>query len=411
MHYVQPEFKLIYKAMKSRLWIILSSSLNVAALGVLYVQWHSQRVAIPINPSPEAAEGSKVGAAPAASSVEVANVPAVAGSRFNWNQLESDDWSVYIANLRATGCPEEIVRDIFLPKINRLFAPKVAAVIGSRGPARYWQKATRVRTDMSALRELRREKSALVQKLLGFDPDQELSKADPEDQKFDFLPESKRVQLRVIKDRYSDLIDQVRAKGANGLATQQDLKEIADLEKSQTAEISKWLTKDEQLDYDLRTSPVASRLQRELDAFQPGEAEFRAIFQTKQALDRIDESNPVSAEQTKLEVEQQLKTALGEQRYGEYIRDKSPDYQFLVKLANRFVLDPQVASQVYDYDHAVQSQVQQIVSAPYASPGERQAAIQALHEQTVQSLGGLLGNEACALYSDLKSDWWKSALK
>src|SRR6266404_3905949 len=35
-------------------------------------------------------------------------------SRFQWGEIESDDYRVYVANLRAIGCPEETIQDLIL---------------------------------------------------------------------------------------------------------------------------------------------------------------------------------------------------------------------------------------------------------------------------------------------------------
>src|SRR5580693_6929888 len=43
---------------------------------------------------------------------------------FNWSQVESPDYPVYIARLREIGCPEETIRDIVIADVNKLYANK-----------------------------------------------------------------------------------------------------------------------------------------------------------------------------------------------------------------------------------------------------------------------------------------------
>src|SRR5687767_1641565 len=50
-------------------------------------------------------------------------------SSFHWSQLESSDFQQYMANLRGIGCPEETVRDLVLAEVNKLYAPKFAALM------------------------------------------------------------------------------------------------------------------------------------------------------------------------------------------------------------------------------------------------------------------------------------------
>jgi hypothetical protein len=42
----------------------------------------------------------------------------------HWSQIESSDYLVYIANLRAIGCPEQTIRDIIIADIDSLFASR-----------------------------------------------------------------------------------------------------------------------------------------------------------------------------------------------------------------------------------------------------------------------------------------------
>ncbi|MSU27655.1 MAG: hypothetical protein EXS27_07030, partial [Pedosphaera sp.] len=48
-------------------------------------------------------------------------VPTTNAAPFHWRALESADYTVYAANLRAVGCPERTLRDILLPDIEKLY--------------------------------------------------------------------------------------------------------------------------------------------------------------------------------------------------------------------------------------------------------------------------------------------------
>lgn len=55
-------------------------------------------------------------------SVEPA-APKTAAAQFNWRQLDSrEDYSIFIANLRAIGCPENTIGDIVRGNVGRAFA-------------------------------------------------------------------------------------------------------------------------------------------------------------------------------------------------------------------------------------------------------------------------------------------------
>src|SRR6266566_5944163 len=48
---------------------------------------------------------------------------------FHWSQLESEDYRVYTANLRALGCPEATVRHIIMADIRELYIGRVNALV------------------------------------------------------------------------------------------------------------------------------------------------------------------------------------------------------------------------------------------------------------------------------------------
>ena len=68
---------------------------------------------------------------------EVLPVVVEVAAPFNWQQVKSADYRVYIENLRAIGCPETTIRDIIVADINELFAGRIKELIdGVTG--RFW---------------------------------------------------------------------------------------------------------------------------------------------------------------------------------------------------------------------------------------------------------------------------------
>jgi hypothetical protein len=57
-------------------------------------------------------------------SVQRASAQNTAESKsFSWNQIESADYRVYVANLRGISCPEQTIRDIITADVHGTFAP------------------------------------------------------------------------------------------------------------------------------------------------------------------------------------------------------------------------------------------------------------------------------------------------
>ncbi len=101
------------------------------------------------------------------SAVQVHGSPAVSSEpqepRFDWSQIESADYRVYVANLRRIGCPEQTVRDIITADVHALYAPQIEVLEISRTSS---NPAGRTSLDQGLI-ALRGEESALVEKLLG----------------------------------------------------------------------------------------------------------------------------------------------------------------------------------------------------------------------------------------------------
>ena len=103
------------------------------------------------------------------------------------------------------------------------------------------------------------------------------------------------------------------------MGTQEDLRA---LRRKLHDDMAKFLSPQELLDYEVRTSETAQNLKyNELQAFDADEAEFRAIFKAKQD---VELAQPAEGQPNKdwldkkKDSEVELKEALGEARYVQY---------------------------------------------------------------------------------------------
>src|SRR6266850_7173947 len=102
--------------MRWRRFFFISACLNVAFAAAWYFSigrpWLSTySITVPLEQSPSATNPAKT------------NV-VVRRQFFSWRELESSDYSTYIANLRDIGCPEQTIRDIIVADVNQLYAQK-----------------------------------------------------------------------------------------------------------------------------------------------------------------------------------------------------------------------------------------------------------------------------------------------
>jgi hypothetical protein len=163
------------------------------------------------------------------------------------------------------------------------------------------------------------------------------------------------------------------------------------------------LSPSERLEYDMRNSPAARSLQQELDAFKPSEAEFRAIYQARAALENSPPGG--DAKQTESEVTAALKSALGEDRYGQYLASKETDYRAVAKIAERYGLEAALPAEVLAIRQAAEAQARQFLAAPGLSASQRQAGLQSVRAQAEQALGRSLGEQPLAAYRDSSAEW------
>lgn len=99
----------------------ISIFLNAVLLAVLFFVVSGRRKEAPVTPPPVIAE-----AIPSAQTV-VSPAPVAVVKQlpkpFHWSQLESkNDYRIYVANLRAIGCPEATIRDIVSGDAERAFS-------------------------------------------------------------------------------------------------------------------------------------------------------------------------------------------------------------------------------------------------------------------------------------------------
>ena len=166
-----------------------------------------------------------------------------------WRLIASADYRQYIANLRAVGCPDWLVRDIVVADIEDLYQQK------SRTDPVYfapWQgvdqrrKASRSRS--AKLNTLRQEKRALVKSLLGYEWDNHANEVWHQDfltsLTFGFLPDDRAVQVLSLKEQYAEAAQNIR-EDANFILIDEDRARLQALYEELVAETSRLLDPSE----------------------------------------------------------------------------------------------------------------------------------------------------------------------
>src|SRR5688572_11763945 len=145
--------------------------LNLGLLAGLAYVWKSRSTAPVVEASVTGTAATTESPRTTTRTILVPGSQTGASSRFTWRFLESDDFKQYIVNLRAVGCPEQTIQDIIIAEVNKLYAGKEAALRVKPEHLKPWEVfavSSRVIMERERkLRQLMREKQALLKELLG----------------------------------------------------------------------------------------------------------------------------------------------------------------------------------------------------------------------------------------------------
>ena len=334
-------------------------------------------------------------------------------SRFTWRFIESSDFKQYIANLRAVGCPEQTIQDIVIAEVNKLYAGKEAALRLRPEHLKPWEVfavSTRVAMDRERkLRQLLREKRALLKELLGIDVPVEMpsalsggvaSREARFEKAYQNLPEGKRDLVRAIQEQYWDKSEELETR-IMGFWEKQDYEEAVRLRAELRSSLAKTLTPDELLDYDIGTSSNASRYRSELAAVNVSDQEFRELFKARHAIDEEFNTglpnDPDSARkraEARRMLEESMKSVLGEQRYADYQRSRDSQFRNLARLAQETGLSSETAIKAWDVQRLARDESNKLRANPDLPPEQRDQMMRQMQAELDATMTQLLGKEA-----------------
>jgi hypothetical protein len=398
--------------MKIKVILILSICINVA-LGGFYL------VKKPAASSTEATQSAGAGTNSVPRVMEKSAVTQVVTNdvahKFDWRLVESEDYKKYIANLRSIGCPEETIRDIIIADVNKMFESRAKAS-KPKEKFKFWQTGMQSfagimdEEKIKQQQALNQEKRALLKELLGVEPEEKpdimamFGGGNPFEAMLDFLSPGKQTQVMELEQKYAA---KMMKTFQNGQPDAEDMKEMVKVQKEKDAELAKIMTPEEKQDYDLRMSQTAMMMRMQLGSFDPGEQEFRDIFNAKKKFD--DEFSPYGmlsndpADQEKRtaaqkELDSQLKNILGDSRYADYQRAQDYNYQNISKLVERQGLPKEDAVKVYEMKKAADDQTQKLTSDATLSDDARKTAQDQIKAETEKAMRGILGDKGYESY-------------
>ncbi len=338
--------------------------------------------------------------------------------RITWEMVESGDYKQYIANLRSIGCPEETIRDIIIADVNKLYEQKKKALKGGGKRFEYWKTGNPMIGGMDTgllqkIRALDEEKNAVLRDLgITLDTKTEMAQAlNPFDAMMDFLPEAKKAGvMKIMTDMQSKMVE------ASKDGT--DLEAMSKAMKDMETGLKGIMTPEEFLDYQLRFSMTANIMRNQIAGFDPNEGEFMTVFKLREAFD--SEFSPMTRnneneEQRKIREEaegklnENLKNALGTDRYAQYERAQDWNFQQIYQATKKADLDTTEAVKVYDIKKIAEKEVFSVLNNKDITQADRISMLQQMKQQTEASVKSILGEKGWDQYNrGINTHWIKN---
>jgi hypothetical protein len=341
-----------------------------------------------------------------------------ASPQFNWEAVEADDYQVYIANLRAIGCPEETIQDIVVADVFKLFEDKKWKLRAARPKIEYWKTSdspasyllnyrvlsealqSRVfEADRKLTQPIDAERDSLLRSL-GINPNaQKLpsSAIDPRVLLLDFISESKRREIAAIYEQLARDWEAARTDirrediAYKGDAHQQEIER----------RVKALLTPEEALQYDLRMSSTADKLRSQLVGFDPTESEFIEIYKIRKAHDEARDEKitanrgdtPELRQAYKDGLDLAIKNLLGEERYADYDRATDFGFQQILVVTQKTGLPTSTAIAAFKIERAAMGRAYELRQSNM-DKDQLNATLDSLRTEIEASLASILGAEA-----------------
>jgi len=382
--------------MKLKTIAALSLALNLAfAAWLAFRPSRSAAVRDASAPMPVSAQTMPTPAAPIATST-----PPAPKTNFHWSQVESVDYLAYIANLRSIGCPEATIRDIIVSDVNKLYAPRYAALAGFAPELTWWgrfDKRKPVPAGLVAqLRALNDEKKSLLQRLLGTSALSDATfvevdvSAVREQGVLAFLPEAKQAAVRDLASRYQALHDWSETQWKGLPSDERDARE-KELREFRRRELANLLTSEEMREFELRDSPTSDAIRQQYGRSDLSEPEFRKLYELRRD---FEESHPDAKREDWKRLETDLAGALGPERFADVQRQNDSMWRAMQNIASEHGLTPDSMQSAYTVQRDYAERMVQAVGQMFSDPQQNPQPLRDLAAQMDARLAEVIGGEA-----------------
>lgn len=209
--------------------------------------------------------------------------------RFDWRQVESTEYTTYIANLRAIGCPEQTIKDIIIADVNALFEAKEKQNLVLTNRIEFWKTGMNVKDwvkDQLVHRyeQLESERAAIIKNLLGETTVVEsrpakISDADIQYNLLDFLaPQDRQTAMAAISEVNSTFATKFQPLLASDRWNTESRKNYGEFCHDEEQRLLDALGTEGKENYDVRASKLADYLRWRFRGIDFSEGEFRELY-------------------------------------------------------------------------------------------------------------------------------------
>ncbi len=321
-----------------------------------------------------------------------------------WSRIASADYHQYIANLRAVGCPEWLIRDLIVAAIDDSYRQKNKSDLDSSPPwlgANQRRQASRSRS--AKLFALRLEKRALVKSLLGYEWDSQANDIWNLDLltslMWGYLPDDKVSLVLLLKDKYTEAAQAVR-EDANYILIDEDRARLQALYQAFEADLSGQLDAAELDELQLRAQQVFLLFYDiNFDGVTISTEELRELVRMSKpfkdmAQNEFIPDQPLPEEEQarrKAAFEAQVKSLLGPKRFADYQRAQDFNFRQTLAFTGQNQLPQTAAISVYEARRNADEQAAEIQKDGTLSPEERATALAVLKAATMNTISSALG--------------------
>jgi hypothetical protein len=274
-------------------------------------------------------------------------------------RIRSGDASV-ARELEASGMPKHLVRALIAAVVAEQYRGRIEALRPDLNTIPPWASRKEMDRWYAALRgryKVEQEQKDWIR--ANFGPEYVMKDARAELRMYP-LPPEKAERISALEQDHQAMLEEL-GRMYDRVRLPEDEERIAFLQKEYEAEIDAILTPEEALEYRLRHSTTAALMRSNLSAFEPTEAEFRALFAINSRIDAaagtiMSSTYAEKRNQLTRDAEEEIKAVLGESRFAEYKRAQQFDYRQLHKIAAAHKLPPTAAVEAHQAVTALEQQ-------------------------------------------------------